>query len=314
MATVILREVLPRVPRSARGARTGRRLQPWDLLWPVHAALKAIPELTPPLEFPDRLAPIDPSETSIDNEVYDAEGVEGTWHSASSQHLATLQLLNPARVPFFHAAFRQQMRGRASCPPRILDIGCGGGVVTEELARLGYAMHGVDMSEKAIAYARDRAVKLGLAGNAQYDVSSAYDLSVVEDGSADGVVMSDVLEHLHDLPMAMGEVARVLRPGGVFVFDTINRTVLSYVLTIAMAQEALRVVPPSTHDWRLYIRPEEVSLLLQRHGFEVDSAHFVGMLPQPSLLQLGRGAFPLGDFWQAPGRLRVNYLGWARRM
>eukprot|EP00303_Exanthemachrysis_gayraliae_P001415 CAMPEP_0206014270 /NCGR_PEP_ID=MMETSP1464-20131121/17995_1 /ASSEMBLY_ACC=CAM_ASM_001124 /TAXON_ID=119497 /ORGANISM="Exanthemachrysis gayraliae, Strain RCC1523" /LENGTH=296 /DNA_ID=CAMNT_0053388015 /DNA_START=1 /DNA_END=891 /DNA_ORIENTATION=+ len=294
----------------SRGAHTqGRSL--WDMLSPVHRLVRALPELTPPPEFPDRLQPIDPSLTTIDNAVYDEEGVADGWHGGDADQLASLQLLNPARVPFFLRAFRAQLRTGAEAP-RLLDIGCGGGLVTEELARAGYTIVGLDMSEKAVAYARARAEDQGLS-TASYEVGDAYDLSRFADASFDGVVMSDVLEHLHDLPRAVGGVARVLAPGGVFAFDTINRTVLSYVLTIALAQEALRVVPANTHDWRMYVRPEELSLLLQRTGFEVDTAHFVGMKPGVDPRRLFRGRVPLGDFWEAPGALRVNYLGWARR-
>ncbi|KAG8465085.1 hypothetical protein KFE25_012448 [Diacronema lutheri] len=297
--------------RARRLAHGGRQL--WDFLTPLHALTRALPELVPPAEFPDRMARIDESLTRIDNELYSDEALAGGWHNADMAQLASLQLLNPARVPFFHDALTR----RAELPSddsgrRYLEVGCGGGVLTEELAARGCTMHGIDMSEKAVEYARARAAHLSLP-NATYEVGNAYDLSRFGDASFDGVVMADVLEHLHDLPRALGEVARVLKPGGVFAFDTINRTVLSYVLTIVLAQELLRVVPANTHDWRLYVRPEELSLLLQRLGFEVDTAHFVGMKPGIDLRRLPLGQFPLGAFSQAPNSLRVNYLGWARR-
>lgn len=301
----------------ARGARralhaTTRGWQPWHAFWPVHRVLRALPELVPPPELPDRLARIDESETTIDNALYDDDAWAASWHREDNEHLASLQLLNPARVPYFHAAWRDQLRCEPSSGARrFLDIGCGGGIVTEELAGLGYPMHGIDLSEKAIAYARERAASRK-ASNLRYDTGSAYDLSAFEAGSFDGVLMSDILEHLHDLPTAVSEVARVLKPGGVLIFDTINRTVLSYVLTIVLAQDVLRIVPPGTHDWRLYIRPEELSLLLQRHGFEVDSAHFVGMTPTIDVARLLGGRVPLGDFQQSHHRMRANYLGWAR--
>jgi ubiquinone biosynthesis O-methyltransferase len=296
----------------SRGLRSGR--QPWDYLLPLHSLLRVLPELVPPPEFPDRTAPIDETLTSIDNDLYDSDSFADGWHNADHDQLASLQLLNPARVPFFFDALTRHARlDSAPADRRYLDVGCGGGVLTEALAARGCAIHGIDLSPRAVEYARGRAVQLALP-HATYDVGSAYDLSPFPPASFDGVVMSDVLEHLHDLPRALGEVARVLKPGGVFVFDTINRTVLSYALTIVLAQELLRVVPPHTHDWRLYIRPEEASMLLQRHGFQVDSAHFVGMKPSIALSKLARGKLPLGDFYQAPEALRVNYLGWARRL
>ena len=141
--------------------------------------------------------------------------------------------------------------------------------------------------------------------------------------------MADVLEHLYDLPAAVAQVARVLRPGGVLAFDTINRTYASYVLAIVLAQEALHVVPPRTHDWRLFVKPDELSQLLQQHGFLADSAHFRGMAPSVDLRALrapltgGAKALralaaaappplPIGDFVEVSS-LEVNYLGFARK-
>lgn len=305
------RRFLPSPQPLARGLARGAA--PYDYLLPLHALLRALPELVPPAEFPDRTARIDEALTSIDNGLYGDEALAEGWHNADNAALASLQLLNPARLPFFFDALTR----RAALPAgggarRYLDVGCGGGVLTEELARKGCEMHGIDLSPRAVAYARARAARLGLPA-ATYEVGSAYDLSRFAPASFDGVVMSDVLEHLHDLPAALGEVARVLRPGGVLAFDTINRTPLSYALTIVLAQELLGVVPARTHDWRLYIRPEELSMLLQGLGFHVDTAHFVGMKPSLDLRRLPLGQLPLGDFYQAPDALRVNYLGWARR-
>lgn len=296
--------------RRLAHSRGGR--QPWDLLFPLHAFVRVLPEIVPPAEFPDRTVRIDESLTKIDNEIYSDETLADGWHNADNKALASLQLLNPARAPFIHEALTRRAVLPAGGEPRYLDIGCGGGVLTEELARRGCVIHGVDMSSKAIEYARARAEQLSLP-NATYEVGSAYNLSQFAEGSFDGVIMSDVLEHLHDLPTALDEVSRVLKPGGIFAFDTINRTLLSYVLTIVFAQELLRIVPANTHDWRMYIRPDELSMMLQRRGFEVDSSNFVGMKPGVDLRRLLRFEFPLGDFFQAPGALSTNYLGWARR-
>mmetsp|Transcript_22089 Transcript_22089/g.56223 ORF Transcript_22089/g.56223 Transcript_22089/m.56223 type:complete len:171 (+) Transcript_22089:3-515(+) len=137
--------------------------------------------------------------------------------------------------------------------------------------------------------------------------------------------MADVLEHLLDLPRAIQQVRRVLRPGGVLVFDTINRSYKSYLLTIVLAQEAMGMVPPHTHDWRLYIKPHELGFLLQAHGFLCDTGHFRGLMPTLDPRQLLRAppipkpaagwsarlpSPPLSDFVETSS-LEVNYMGWA---
>ena len=157
---------------------------------------------------------------------------------------------------------------------------------------------------------------------ASFVQGDAYDLSGFPAGSFDGVVMADVLEHLYDLPAAIAQVTRVLRPGGVLVFDTINRTYASYVLAIALAQDGLQLVPKDTHDWRMFVKPHELAFLLQAHGFRCDTSTFRGMAPTPrnplTTLAMARRALaagrppplPLGDFAEVPS-LQVNYLGWA---
>ena len=153
---------------------------------------------------------------------------------------------------------------------------------------------------------------------------SAYDLSAFPAASFDGVLMADVLEHLLDLPAAVREVRRVLRPGGVLVFDTINRTYKSYLFAVLLAQEVAAMVPPNTHDWRLFIKPHEMTFLLQAHGFLADTSTFRGMAPtvyppppSAALDALRRlperpPPLPLSDFVEISS-LEVNYLGWALR-
>ncbi len=284
-----------------------------------------LPTLVPPAEFASRIEPLPAGCSDIDNSLYDDPKHARTWHSEDrTSELATLQLLNAARIPFFDRVWRQQLQLGHERAGAYLEVGCGGGLVCSSLAELGYRMVGVDRAAASLDEAREYARALGL-GEERLSLqhADAYDLSCFEPNSFDGVVIADVLEHLHDLPAAVAQVARVLRPGGALVFDTINRTHASYVLAIAVAQEGLRLLPPKTHDWRMFVRPDEISLLLQANGFVCDTATFRGMAPTfaptPSgTLAAARRALaegtlpppPLSDFVEVPS-LQVNYLGWA---
>jgi len=135
------------------------------------------------------------------------------------------------------------------------------------LSKRGFRIIGIDRSEASILQAEQHANMIGL--NTQYKIGDAYHLEC-EDSSVDGVVMSDVLEHLHDLPRALQEVSRILKPDGVFVFDTVNRTIKSYVEAIILVQESpFGAVPNHTHDWSLFIKPEELKSVCSDVGMEV---------------------------------------------
>jgi 2-polyprenyl-6-hydroxyphenyl methylase/3-demethylubiquinone-9 3-methyltransferase len=294
--------------------------------WAALARLPAhVPALTPPIEFLNRLEPLPEGSADVNNNLYSDPAHAATWHAEDrSSELATLQLLNSARIPYFDRVWRQQLQLAPARPGSFLEIGCGGGIATTALAELGYNMTGVEPAAPSLDAAREHAARLGLQGRTTFVPGSAYDLSMFPASSFDGVLMADVLEHLYDLPAAVEQARRVLKPGGVLVFDTINRTYASYVLAIALAQESLRIVPPSTHDWRMFIKPDELSYLLQAHGFLVDTSHFRGMAPTFALRRplsgfaglvraLAAGApppLPLSDFVEVAS-LEVNYLGFA---
>jgi len=254
----------------------------------------------------DRTRAVDPASTRIDNACYDEFG-DGWWDPRGP--VAGLHEMNPVRSAYFDAVFRRELGEIARC--RFLDVGCGGGLLTEALTRLGYPITGLDVSARSLEAARRHAAQEGLA--VDYREGSAYALGLA-DGAVDGVVISDVLEHLHDLPAAAREIARVLRPGGVVVFDTINRTAKSWVVMILLAQRWLRLVAPDTHDWRLFIRPEELRRVFAAAGLAVREVR--GLSPAPAIPRAAWNVWRekrVGGFELTPD-LAASYVGYAVRV
>jgi 2-polyprenyl-6-hydroxyphenyl methylase / 3-demethylubiquinone-9 3-methyltransferase len=158
----------------------------------------------------------------------------------------------------------------------VLDLGCGGGYMTEALAQGGARLVGVDPSSASLDAARRHSAKEGLEIDYRLGVGEAIP---IPDHSADRVVCVDVLEHVQDVEKVLGEVRRVLRSGGIFLFDTVNRNRLSVFLTVTMAEDILRIIPRGTHDPRKFIKPKEMQIYLEMLGFTVDRKKFAGMGP-----------------------------------
>ena len=138
-------------------------------------------------------------------------------------------------------------------------------MLAEELAAMGFAVTGVDPSVQSVETARAHAAHNGLT--IDYRVGVGDDLQF-SDASFDVAFCCDVLEHIRDWDAVIGEIARVLRPGGVFFYDTINRTFASKLRSILIAQEWkwTRFAPPDTHVWEMFITPEELAASMKRHG------------------------------------------------
>lgn len=187
---------------------------------------------------------------SIYNETAD------NWWSDELRWVRTLKNLVPGRVKWFDRHF--DWTGKD-----VLDLGCAGGFMAEAIAERGAGVVGIDPAADAIAAASRHASAGGLI--IRYDVGVGEALPY-DDGCFDAVVCVDVLEHVADLASVLAEVARVLRPGGFFLFDTINRNPIARLATITVAEDVLRLLPRGTHDPALYIKPDELRQAMQDAG------------------------------------------------
>lgn len=186
--------------------------------------------------------------------IYDR--VADRWWSDDIRWVRTLKNLVPGRLAWFDRHIDWQGRD-------VLDLGCAGGFMAEALARRGANVTGIDPAADAIDAARAHARESGL--RIGYDVGVGEALPY-ESASFDAVVCVDVLEHVADLTKVLSEVARTLRPGGLFLFDTINRNPLARLATITLAEDVLRLLPRGTHDPAMFIRPTELRAAMQRAG------------------------------------------------
>jgi len=161
-----------------------------------------------------------------------------------------LHLLNPVRFEFIAA--RAQLAGR-----HVLDVGCGGGLLTESLARAGAEVTGIDLAPGMIEVARLHAAESGLA--IDYRVASAEELAQESPGRFAVVTCMEMLEHVPDPGAMVATLARLLSPGGALFVSTLNRNLKSFLLAIVGAEYVLRLIPPGTHEYERLILPSELA-------------------------------------------------------
>ena len=159
---------------------------------------------------------------------------------------------------------------------RVLDIGCGGGILSEAVARLGATVTGIDVVERNLIIARRHAEEGGL--RIDYRCIAAENLS--EEGHRFDVVLNmEVVEHVADLPLFLKSVSALVKPGGVLIVATLNRTILSYLIAIIGAEYVFGWLPKGTHQWRKFVTPTELSSLLKPEGLILEASTGVGMNP-----------------------------------
>ncbi len=211
--------------------------------------------------------------------------------------MAVLHKFNPVRLAYIRdAACRRFARDpkQLDCLKgvRILDIGCGGGILCEPLARLGAAMVGADPAERNIAAAKLHAGQSGVA--VDYRVTTAE--ALVDAGERFDIVLAmEVVEHVADVKLFVARCAEMVRPGGLMIAATINRTLKSFALAIVGAEYVLRWLPRGTHQWDRFVTPDELEIAMERAGLRTTDERGV-------IYNL------LADRWELSTDTDVNYM------
>ena len=227
-----------------------------------------------------------------DLSIYD--DVAAQWWSDDIRWVRTLKNMVPGRLSWFNTQIDWQDKA-------VLDLGCAGGFMAEALDDLGATVTGIDPAKEAIEAAQIHARQGGKS--IRYDVGIGEALPY-DDAAFDAVVCVDVLEHVQDLGQVVREVARVLKPGGMFLFDTINRNPIAKFATITMAENVLKLLPKGTHDPDMFIKPAELTQQLTSAGFTVGPMTGLGPRGINSKLDF--------TFGRLPGTA-IIYMGTARK-
>jgi 2-polyprenyl-6-hydroxyphenyl methylase / 3-demethylubiquinone-9 3-methyltransferase len=191
-----------------------------------------------------------------------------------------LHLLNPVRAQFIAA--RAPLADR-----RVLDVGCGGGLLAESLARAGARVTGIDLAPGMIEAARLHAGESGLA--IDYRVSAAETLADAEPGAYDLVTCMEMLEHVPAPAATMVTLARLTRPGGAVFVSTLNRNLKSFLLAIVAAEYLLRLIPRGTHEYERLITPSELARWGRAAGLDLAGTAGIELNPFTGAVRLGVG-------------------------
>ncbi|MGR9107880.1 MAG: bifunctional 2-polyprenyl-6-hydroxyphenol methylase/3-demethylubiquinol 3-O-methyltransferase UbiG [Gammaproteobacteria bacterium] len=198
----------------------------------------------------------------------------------------TLHAVNPLRTRFIleHAPVEGQ---------RILDVGCGGGILSEALARLGAEVTGIDLSEDLIEIAELHGLESGI--EAKYRKISAESLAATEPASFDCITCMEMLEHVPEPASIVEACSNLVKPGGKVFFSTLNRKVKSYLLAVVGAEYVLGMIPKGTHDFKAFIKPSELAAWCRKAGLEIEAITGIEYHPFTRNFALG-------------GDIAVNYI------
>jgi 2-polyprenyl-6-hydroxyphenyl methylase/3-demethylubiquinone-9 3-methyltransferase len=242
-----------------------------------------------------------PDSTVDEKEVAHFSALSAEWWDPAGK-MGMLHKFNPVRLAYIkqrvcRQAGRDDKRLDALTGLRILDIGCGAGILSEPLARLGASVVGADPSAANITVARRHAEQANLT--IDYRATALSALSEKNE-RFDVVLAMEVVEHVADLSSFVEQCARVLNPAGTMIVATINRTLKSFALAIVGAEYVLRWLPRGTHQWQKFITPNELAATLERHG--------LGVIDETGVV------YDLfSDHWRLSSDMDVNYMMTAQR-
>ena len=239
-----------------------------------------------------------PATSSIDPADVDRfEKLGAQWWSAKGP-MGQLHQLKPVRVKFIRDHACRRFGGRDPLVPqplaglKILDIGCGGGILCEPLTRLGAALTGIDPGPGNIGIAQTHAGQSGLEIDYRAETVEALAASGAQ---FDVVLAMEVVEHVTNVPAFLATACSMVKPGGLLFAATLNRTLKSFALAIVGAEYVLRWLPVGTHNWQQFVTPQELARPVRAAG--------LNMLDQTGVIY-----DPLRDVWAAGRDMDVNYM------
>ena len=192
------------------------------------------------------------------------------WWDANSE-FKPLHDINPLRLDWI-TRLAGGLQGK-----RVVDVGCGGGILSESLAQAGAQVTGIDLADKPLKVARLHQLESGV--QVDYRLIAAEDLAAAEPESFDVVTCMEMLEHVPDPVSVMAACARMVKPNGWVFFSTLNRNPKSYLFAIVGAEYILNMLQKGTHDWSKFIKPHELAAFARQAGLE--SVELMGMTYNP---------------------------------
>jgi len=202
------------------------------------------------------------------------------WWDPESEMFGPLHRINPLRLDWVDR-LAGGLAGR-----RVVDVGCGGGLLAEGMAGLGASVLGIDLSDKSLGVAKLH--KLESGAQVDYRLVAVEDLAIEMPGAFDVVTCMEMLEHVPDPGSVVRACATLVRPGGLVAFSTINRNPKSYLLAIIGAEYVLNMLPRGTHDWSKFLRPAELGALARGAGLQIADLTGLGYNPMTKVFRLGR--------------------------
>jgi 2-polyprenyl-6-hydroxyphenyl methylase / 3-demethylubiquinone-9 3-methyltransferase len=193
------------------------------------------------------------------------------WWDPDSEMFGALHRINPLRLGWI-----DRLAG-GFAGKRVLDVGCGGGILAESMAAQGGKVLGIDLSDKALGVAKLHKIESGTT--VDYRLVAAEDLASEMPGSFDVVTCMEMLEHVPTPASVIAACAVLAKPGGLVVFSTINRNPKSYLFAIIGAEYVLKLLPRGTHDWARFLKPAEVAALAR--AARLDLVEIIGLTYNP---------------------------------
>ena len=237
--------------------------------------------------------------SAVQKEVDKFAAMAETWWDPQGP-FKPLHKFNPTRIAYIRDRLAAHF-GRDVAAPRpfdgltLLDIGCGGGLLSEPLARLGFTVTAIDATEKNIHIAEAHAARSGVA--VDYRHATPEDLTA-EGRAFDAVVSMEVIEHVEDHDLFLSAAAAAMKDDGLMVLATLNRTLKSLALAKLGAEYVMRWLPPGTHDWQMFVKPSELGEAARKAGLRLTELK-------------GMSYNPLFDTWAINDDLSMNYVGTA---